>query len=945
MAEIERSITNEFSGIKEETSRIRKYLTKEQINDLLNVFVLPQNNMDIVLNDINAWIRSLAFHFMESVKIYPEMFNEFKEHLRKKFLTSLMEAETPIGANTSDAIGQQATQALLNTFHSVGTAKSGGPDGINENISISSKRQILYSMIHLKNGKMSYKDVMDLKKEFIGLTIKKLLIEEPIPYIVDIGKEFDSNPFNPNLSQTEKNKIVCGKGNWWYNMISFDGVYDREQNKGVKRTCIRLKFDIQKLYDYNLLISEIASFISKWKFEIKISKRTSKSSKKHDDVSVEVVAVPSPSNKGIIDIFIKSFDEMKDHLLISLIHSNEFNSMMTSGIDKISNFYAVKVQVKTSIRDISETSRFDEENGKKGTWVYLKDNRFDGVPYFRVIELLEAAGLNVEIPYYNKPNSYRENKTTLPLDYYSHKSCPELVSEMKIRAYLFDTMTEHQHPFTVSLGVGSINGQYLRTNSNIEIKHYQYEKINSGFEVALYQYAEIESIQFNSLCNRKFKNKGSLSKFINEISNRLTLKQFQKYFGDNEGHMTSFFKTKSSDFKTVGFEINQSGDSKKYVVFYLFQLNYIDYQLKLNLDYINSRFVTMSLDSVLMKHFAIPYEIANKNGISLPDNFRIPKRYDVVRIDPLEKRIFVKDKMFFTDRYDFLGDPNREKMLKDPKKKLKPLDRLMSYLTRKTNADEQTYVYGEGTGSNLSDLLKNEYVNGSKTFCNDFYQTYHTLGHECLRNLLSYDMIQMINSSGYISVNYINFVADTITHNGINPMTSEGISCQGRDFLSMITFDNAAKYIMLAALSGESKSVNSTSSSIFLGKKFKLGTGAVEIGVDKTKINMKKHNDGISEGFLKLSGIEKPTTDLFLPDGSDDPINIPKLIIGRMNPIGWIIDRFIDRDILYYVQRGIDDLKRITYQVFTKYSSDDELDFADDGFDLTLITIGTSKRP
>ena len=918
--------------------RIRKYLTIVQMEEICDVFMIPFNGIDTVISDYNEWNRMLSMQFLENVTIYDGMFDEYKEHLSNKFRTSLMEAETPIGANASDAIGQQATQALLNTFHSVGTIKSGGPDGINENISISANRQILYSVIHLINGKMTYKEVMDIKKDFIGLSIKGLLLEEPEPHIVDIGKEYENNPFDQNKSLSERKKIFLSKNNWWYNMVRFDGVYDRVQSKGVKRTCVRLKFDIQKVFEFKFLLSEIAAFISKWKFEIKIPKRSSENKKKHDEKLVEVFAVASPTNIGIIDVFLKSYDEQTDHLLISLIHSDEFNELMISGIENIKNFYAVSSPVVRLIRDISETSRFDEEKGIKGTWIYLKDNRFDGIPYFRLIELLEASGLKVEIPYFNVPNSYRENFTTLPLEYHSHKSCPDLTSRFKLRGFLPRGTLEHQHPSTFVRYQSNVPGTFNYNKINTPIKHYKFEKIGSGFDVCLYQFGESNELaNSNSLCTIKFKSKAHLTRFINENDNRLKLSVYRKNFNNKEEHMTSFFKESSSDFKTLAFEIASNPTGNKYVVFYLFQLNYIDYQIDVNLDYVNSRFVTMSLDSVLMKHFGIPFDINN----NFSDTFRVPKKYDVERIEPVEKRILVKGKMFFTDKYDYLGDPKRKELLADKTKKIDPIKRLLSYITSRTTNEQQTYVSAEASGSNLSALLKNDKVFGSKSFCNHFHQTWHALGHECLRNLLCYDMISMINNQGYISVNYINFTSDVITHNGINPMTSEGISCQGRDFLSMITFDNASKYIMNAALIGKSKSVNSTSSSIFLGKRFKLGTGAVDIGIDRTKININSRREGISEGFLRLTGLDMPTSELFLPDGSDEVIVIPKLIVGRMKPVKWIIDKFVEKDILYYIQRGIDNYKRITYMAFTKFPPN--LDDSDSD-DVVFKTVRQNKH-
>ena len=204
-------------------------------------------------------------------------------------------------------------------------------------------------------------------------------------------------------------------------------------------------------------------------------------------------------------------------------------------------------------------------------------------------------------------------------------------------------------------------------------------------------------------------------------------------------------------------------------------------------------------------------------------------------------------------------------------------------------------------------------------------------------------MINMINSSGYISVEYMNFLSNVTTHNGMNPMTSEGISCQKRDFLSMITYDNAPKYTHTAALLSEDQYTYSTSSCIFLGKLFKAGSGFVSLNIDKSKLNVITRKEGISEGFLKSTGITKSIGGEFLTDENENPINIPKLITGKFPQVKWIFDNFIQRDLLFYIQQDIDITKSKTL-IF--YNTIDCSDFDDFSPMIRKIKRGIScKRP
>lgn len=921
------------------------YLTREQINEILEGFMLKVNTLGIVSENVDGEVRNLAKFYLEYIKIYDGMFEEYRDHIWKKYEFALMDPGTPIGANASDAIGQQATQALLNTFHSVGTAKSGGPDGIKENIGISPNRKIVYTIIHMKNAMLSYVDVMKMKNEFIGIPISKLLLSPPESVFVDIKEEIKANPFIESLSKEKRLKIMKSERSWWYSLQNFEGLYDKSQTHTKKRQCIRLKLDIQKLYEFKLLTSQIANFINKWKFQITIPKKSSKNPNKRDTADEFVFAIASPTNIGIIDIFMKSYDDNKDHFLISLIHAEEFKNLMISGIEGITNFYAVSTNVGRLVREIELTNRFDEEKGLKGTWLYLEDNRFNGIPYFRLLNLLDKSGIKYEIPYFNVKDSFVNKFSDLPFEFVSHKSVPELRSRMKIRGYLFGSMTDHPLP-SFQMPVMAPNGTMFSNKINCEINHYDSKKIGEGFEIALYYYSQSNNLD-GILSQKKFPNRNSLAQKIVSMEHKMTLENFLKLFSIRDENYIKYFKEPNTSFKVINFEIDDPNG--RYICYRMFQMKYIDYQINVNLDYVNSRYTTQSLESTLFLQFGIPYNVSNQGEDSLPDSLRQYKIYDVVKIDKPERRILLKTKMFETDKYDYLNKPHRkvllgyyrkvdkdmfksekidlldrllhendEKMTDKEKEsiidseKLKPLDRFNAFLKKKTNEADNTYVYAETSGTNFAELLINPKIVGHKLICNHFYQVYKKLGLEGLRNILNYDMVNMINSSGYISVEYMNFVSNVTTHNGINPMTSEGIGCQKRDFLSMITYDNAPKYTHSAALLGEDQYTYSTSSCIFLGKLFKAGSGFVTLTVDRSKINVLTRREGISEGFLKSTGLTRSIGGTVITDENEDPINIPEIKTCKFPQVKWIFDNFIKRDLIFYIQQDIDMTKRKT---------------------------------
>jgi hypothetical protein len=214
-------------------------------------------------------------------------------------------------------------------------------------------------------------------------------------------------------------------------------------------------------------------------------------------------------------------------------------------------------------------------------------------------------------------------------------------------------------------------------------------------------------------------------------------------------------------------------------------------------------------------------------------------------------------------------------------------------------------------------------IEGHKTVCNHFIQVYESLGLEGMKNCQNHDLIGMINSSGYISVEYMNFLTTVTTFNGRNPMTSNGVSGQDtRDWIAMATFDSAAVYVKQAALVGREQNADSTSTCIVLGKKFRSGTGYVNITVDKTKLTISNRQSGFSEKFIKLSGISNSIGDLYMDD-SDGPIYIPKLEVGKFPQVPWVCDNFITCDIVFYLQQGIEKDLKSCLQFYNIINCDD----------------------
>jgi len=350
-------------------------LTKDEISEIVNAIEVPYDGIPDVINVIQNGIRNNLGIDLESIKLYPGKFGRLKESIVKAYQLSVIGPKTPIGPRTADAIAQQQAQANFNTFHSVGTIKSGGVDGTREAISISRERKNAYGTLHFNDESLMYEEVMNLQKDFLGISVK-FLSSSIKPYVIDpqavingqvmendwwyqsqeiqdeLPKIFPLQPLNPQTSY-EAGLALSG---------SLQSTY---------RFCIRITLDQQKLFEFRISPVEIGSILDK--AVIKLNKNE----------IIGIKAICSPGLVGVIDVFIKKQNGAYDDYLMSFIQFDEFAKIFVSGIPGITNFYAVKHNISSLIRD------GESIDGK--LHLYLNDNRFIGIPFFRFEKLINAA--------------------------------------------------------------------------------------------------------------------------------------------------------------------------------------------------------------------------------------------------------------------------------------------------------------------------------------------------------------------------------------------------------------------------------------------------------------------------------------------------------------------------------------------------------------------------
>jgi DNA-directed RNA polymerase beta' subunit len=245
-----------------------RILVDQEIDDIVNSFpnivsVIPKIGQKVREQIQNKLRRQLAD---KSLKIVdkPEAIEKLKEVIAQQHYNSLIPAGEPVGIRAAEAIGQPVTQMALNSFHSAGSKAtvSTGIQAIRELYDMSVERKNESTNIHFKNKYLTFENVMDLRREIVGIKVHELLKPN--------GKEYMKYDSEDKASIPSWYSLYTDINNSKYNAIPSNAV-----------DFIRLNFNKTKLYSYNVTTEEIANILEQ----------------------DGIVCIPSPTFVGIVDVF------------------------------------------------------------------------------------------------------------------------------------------------------------------------------------------------------------------------------------------------------------------------------------------------------------------------------------------------------------------------------------------------------------------------------------------------------------------------------------------------------------------------------------------------------------------------------------------------------------------------------------------------------------------
>ncbi|WP_423793019.1 DNA-directed RNA polymerase subunit A'' [Methanocaldococcus indicus] len=166
---------------------------------------------------------------------------------------------------------------------------------------------------------------------------------------------------------------------------------------------------------------------------------------------------------------------------------------------------------------------------------------------------------------------------------------------------------------------------------------------------------------------------------------------------------------------------------------------------------------------------------------------------------------------------------------------LKGIPGIKRVLVKKENIDgkEEYVLYTQG--SNLKEVLEIEGVDYRRTTTNNIIEIQEVLGIEAARNAIINEMKSTLENQGLeVDIRHLMLVADMMTADGeVKPIGRHGVAGEKGSVLARAAFEETVKHLYSAAEKGEVDKLKGVIENVIVGKPIFLGTGCVELLIDK----------------------------------------------------------------------------------------------------------------
>jgi DNA-directed RNA polymerase II subunit RPB1 len=183
-------------------------------------------------------------------------------------------------------------------------------------------------------------------------------------------------------------------------------------------------------------------------------------------------------------------------------------------------------------------------------------------------------------------------------------------------------------------------------------------------------------------------------------------------------------------------------------------------------------------------------------------------------------------------------------------------------------------------GTNLSDILKLDYIDKNKTFSNDIIEMKNILGIEAARKCLFNEILEVMEfDSTYINHHHIHLLCDRMTCN--HKMVSifrHGINKDDIGPIAKASFEETTEMFLQAARHGELDNMRGVSANVMCGQEGYYGTSAFQIHIDNDLL--KKNNEELGLLNEAVANTQVYKNELMEPE---EMMNIDEENSGKKN--------------------------------------------------------------
>lgn len=157
---------------------VKVQLSEEQMLDICQSMPINRSLPEHIRLSILSKIKTRLYNDLTRVKIYPHLYQKFKQEIVKYYYKTLVASGEAVGVQVAQSIGERQTQTTLNTFHSSGLSIKTVVVGVprfSELLNATKSPKMVNCLLYLNE---SFDDVSSVRKRvdtmFTDITLKRL---------------------------------------------------------------------------------------------------------------------------------------------------------------------------------------------------------------------------------------------------------------------------------------------------------------------------------------------------------------------------------------------------------------------------------------------------------------------------------------------------------------------------------------------------------------------------------------------------------------------------------------------------------------------------------------------------------------------------------------------------------------------------------------------------